>query len=187
MLGFAFLATLICVLFGLRCLGWPTRLLVGVAEVGAITCRFVAVLGAKVSISRGGRTVGAGFFTVVAPDTGEAVAFLGQPVSLLCAQVTLVGAFDEDLDVGVGLDGVHLGQDRVLIALALVGLCLAPVGYPFSLIGLPVTSFGLPVPQVCLAVSPIGFPIPAVRRRVPLSRGVALLRGVVTLVGRPVS
>src|SRR3712207_9123604 len=79
------------------------------------------------SISRGGCTVCAGLHAVFAPNTSEAVAFLGLTVSLLGAQIPLIGAFDQDLDIGVGLDCVHLIQDRVLISLTLVDLFLATV------------------------------------------------------------
>ena len=49
----AFIAVLGWFVFGLRCLVGPTRLLVGVAEVGAIACRSVSVLGAQLAVTHG--------------------------------------------------------------------------------------------------------------------------------------
>jgi hypothetical protein len=110
-----------------------------------------------------------------------------EPVSSLSAQITLIGAFDQDLDAGIGLDRLHLAQDTVPVVLTLVGLLVAPVGSPVSEIGLPVTPIRLPVTPIGLPVAPIGLPVTSVRCHVALSGGVALVRGVVALSGRLVA
>ncbi len=127
------------------------------------------------------------FLAAIASQISQAVSLLGMAVSLLSAMITLIGAFNEDLDAGIGLDGVHRVQGRVLVALTLVPLLLATVGSAFSLMGLQVTPIGPAVTPIGPAVTLIGVPVTTVGRQVPLSAGIALVGGVVALTGRPVA
>jgi hypothetical protein len=153
-------------------------LIVGVAEVGAIACGLIPVTGGQLAVTSAGkpaRSFAAGILQV-----GQGLAILGAPVPLLGAQITLLRPFDQDLDPGIGLDGIHLPQQRLRVALLLVGFPVTPVGSVVSPIGPPVAAIGLPV-------AAIGLPVTPVRRQVPLSADLALVGGVVPLTGGPVS
>ena len=171
--------------FGMRRPAAPKRPVVGVTEVSAIACCLVPVPGVQLAISCGCRPVCVVLPT--APDTGHALAFLCEPVSLLSAQITLIGAFDEDRDAGIGLDRLHLAQDGVPVALTPVGFLVAPVGSAISLVGLPVPPVCLPFAPIGLAVAPIRLPVTLVQRQVSRSAGIALVRGVVALSSRLVA
>ncbi|MFL6002681.1 MAG: hypothetical protein ACJ72P_07725 [Nocardioides sp.] len=161
-------------------------MLVGVAEIAAIAGRAVSIARAQLAVPGGQRTVGTCFFAAV-PHVSGPLPLLGLPVSLLGAQITLLRTFEEDLDAGIGLHGIHLAQDRLLVALPLVGLRVLPVGATVPLAGLPVSSVGLPVSSVGFAVAAVGFAVEAIRRQVPLSVGVALLGSLGALGRNPVS
>lgn len=121
----------------------------------------------------------------IAPQISHAVAILGEPVSMLGAQITFIGAFHDALDSGIASDGVLLVVDRVLVTLTLVPFLLATVGSAFSVMGLQVTPIGSPVTPIGSPVTLIGVPVATVRRQVPLSAGIALAGGLVALIGRP--
>lgn len=106
---------------------------------------------------------------------------------MLGAHVTLIGALDEDIDAGVGLDGIHRAQHRVPVALTLVGFLVAPVGSAVSAIDPPVSPVSPPVTPIDTSVSPIGLAVAPVRRQVPHSTSIALVSRVVALTGRPVT
>ena len=183
MLSRAFGAVFVWLLFGLRGPRRPTRLLVGVAEVGAIACRLVPVLGALFAVAYGGRTV----LVRVPGVAAQAVAQIGEPVSLLGAKVTLIGTFNQNIDAGIGLDGIHRAQHRVPVALTLVGFLVASVGSAVTPIDPPVTPIGSPVTPIDSPVTPIGLSVAPVRRQVPQSTSIAVVSGVVALTGRPVA
>lgn len=154
-------------------------MLVGVAEIAAIAGRAVSIARAQLAVPGGQRTVGTCFFAAV-PHVSGPLPLLGLPVTLLGAQITLLRTFEEDLDAGIGLHGIHLAQDRLLVALPLVGLRVLPVCATVPLVGLPVSSVGF-------AVAAVGFAVEAIRRQVPLSSGVALLGSLGALGRNPVS
>ena len=106
---------------------------------------------------------------------------------MLGAIIALIGAFNEDLNAGIGLDGIHLVHDRVLVALTLVGFLLAPVGSAISAIDPAVTPVDPAVAPIDPAVTPISVPVAPVRHQVPRSARIALVGGVVPLTGRPVT
>lgn len=165
----------------------PKRLVVGIAEVGAIACRLVPVPGAQLAITCGCCTVCVVLPAGSAAATSQALALFCEPVSSLSAQVTLIGAFDQDLYTGIGLDRLHLAQDRVPVAFALVGFLVALVGSAIPVIRLSVPATRLPVTPVGLPVAPVRLSVTSVRRHVPLSASLALLRLVVSLGGRLVA
>jgi len=164
----------------------PKGPVVGVTEVGAIAGGLIPVPSAQLAIPGVQRPSGSRFLAVVLQVRGL-LAALGLPVSLLGAQVTLLRPFDEDLDAGIGLDGVHLAQDGFLVALPLVGFLVAAIGSTVPLVGLPVPPVGLPVPPVCLPVAPVGFPVPPVLRQVPFSAGIAPVGSIGALRRSPIA
>ena len=126
------------------------------------------------------------YLAVIGLQISHAVSLLGDPVSVLGAAITSIRAFHEEFDAGIAPDGVHLVQDRVLVALMLVPFLLSTVGSAFTLIGLQVTPIGPPVTPIGRPVTPIGVPVTPVRHQVPLSAGIAL-GDVVAFIGRPVA
>ncbi|HEU5455886.1 MAG TPA: hypothetical protein VFU85_09400 [Nocardioides sp.] len=165
----------------------PKRLAVGIAEVGAIARRLVPVPGAQLPITCGCCPVCVVLPAGSAAATSQALALLGEAVSSLSAQIALIGAFDQDLDTGIGLDRLHLAQDRVPVELALVGFLVTLVGSAIPEIRLPVTAIRLPVTPVGLPVASVRLAVTSVRRHVPLSASLALVRLVVSLGGRLVA
>ena len=165
----------------------PKRLVVGIAEVGAIARRLVPVPGAQLPITCGCCPVCVVLPARSAAATSQALALLGEAVSSLSAQIALIGAFDQDLDAGIGLDRLHLAQDRVPVEFALVGFLVALVGSAILEIRLPVTAIRLPVTPVGLPVAPVCLAVTSVRRHVPLSASLALVRVEVSLGGRLVA
>ena len=161
-------------------------MLVGIAEVVAITRGQVSVLGAHFAVTCGQPPVRAGFLAIT-PRISQVVAFLGAPVTLFSASIPLIGAFDEGLDSDIALDRIHLVQDRVLGPLTSVSGLLAPVGSAITAIDPPVTAVDPPVTAVDPPVTPVGVPIAPVRCQVPTPASIAFVGGVVTLTGRPVT
>ena len=106
---------------------------------------------------------------------------------MLGAQITLIGAFDQNIDAGLGFDRVHRAQYRVPVALTFVGFLVAPVGSPISAIDPPVAPIRPPVTPIDPPVTPISLPVAPVRRQVPHSTGIAVISGVVALTGRLVA
>ena len=74
-------------------------------------------------------------------------------------------------------------QDRVLVALPLVGFLVTSVGAALTSIGVPVASIALPVASIGLPVASISPTVTPVSRQVPLPAGIADVGGVVALAG----
>jgi hypothetical protein len=166
---------------------------VGVAEIGAIAGGPVSVPRAQLAVPGGQRTIRSCFLAPL-PHVSGPLALLGLPVSLLGAQITLLRTFDEDRDAGIGLDEIQLSQDRVPVALTLVGFLVAPISSAISLMGLAVTSIGFAVTSIGFAVTSIGFavtsiglPVTQFGSQVLLPAGTADRSGVVAHARSPVA
>lgn len=157
---------------------------VGLAQIRAIGRGAVPILGAACAIPCRRRPVGIAPLTLTGSRPCPPIALRGTPVALLSTLIALICPFDQNLDAGIGGDGVHLPQNRVLVTLILIGGPLVSVGHLFTPVRLPVSTVGRLLTPVRLAVTSVGLPVTPVRGQVALTLTVTLVGGAIALVGR---